>query len=142
MERGVEMEPQATAWFEVETGLVVTPIGFVSSDNNLIGASPDGMVCHPDDIAAPMIPLELKCPKPSTHIRWLLDGGVPKDHIAQCHFQMVLCESDYMWFSSYSPDIAPLIVKVKWSEYTDTMVKAIESYTKEYHRSVEMLEEL
>ena len=87
-----------------------------------------------------MIPLELKCPKPSTHIQWYLEGGVPKEHIAQVHFQMALCEAPYAYFCSYNPEVAPLILKVEWSEYTDLMVKGIEKYTEEFHAAVKIID--
>jgi putative phage-type endonuclease len=121
MERGINLEEEASNWFQVETGLDVEPIGFVEDEDGFVGASPDGIIRD-------NIPLELKCPKPSTHIQWLLDGCVPKEHIAQVHFQMALCEAPYAYFSSYNPEVAPLIVKVEWSDYTDTMVKAIKVY--------------
>ena len=142
MERGVNLEPQAKAWFEIETDLDVEEIGFVSDESGLVGASPDGMIKCYDGDKFPYVPLELKCPKPSTHIQYLLEGVMPKDHIAQVHFQMVLCGVKQAWFSSYSPDIAPLIVRVTWSDYTDTMVKAIEAYTAEYTRAIQTLGEM
>jgi len=140
MERGVDLEPEALAWFEVETDLVVHPVGFVSSDNELIGASPDGMIRIRDDEGLHDIPLELKCPKPSTHIQWFIDGGVPKEHIAQVHFQMALCEAPYAYFCSYNPEVAPLILKVDWSEYTDLMVNGIAKYTEEFHKSLAIID--
>jgi hypothetical protein len=132
MERGVEIEPEARAWFEVETGLEVIDIGFVASNDGYVGASPDGLIMD----GAYLIPLELKCPKPSTHIRWYLDGVVPKDHIAQVHFQMALCATPYAYFSSYHPELPPLIVKVDRSDYTMEMVAGIKNYIGEYQKAL------
>ena len=142
MERGVNLEPEALAWFEVETDLEVNPVGFVSSDNDLVGASPDGMIFDFTDRGGTdhWIPLELKCPKPSTHIQWFIDGVMPKEHIAQVHFQMALCNAPYAYFCSYNPEVAPLILKVEWSEYTDLMVKGIEQYTVEFYKSLAKIE--
>ena len=135
MERGVNLEPQALAWFEVETDLVVQEIGFVSSDDGLVGASPDGMVWSDDR----PVPLELKCPKPSTHLMYLIDGGMPKDHIAQVHFQIALCEAPFGYFCSYNPNVKPLILRIDRNEYTDLMVKGIASYKLEYLKAAETL---
>jgi len=140
MERGINLEEEAQSWFEVETDLVVKPVGFVTSDDDLIGASPDGMVLVSIDGELVNVPLELKCPKPSTHIKYLMDGGLPTDYIGQVHFQMALCESPYAYFASYNPNVRPLILKVEWSEYTDTMVKAIESYKKEFAEALVIVE--
>ena len=142
MERGVDLEPEALAWFEVETDLTVQNVGFVTSENNLIGASPDGVILDFMDRGGVehWIPLELKCPKPSTHIQWFLDEVVPKEHIAQVHFQMALCEAPYAYFCSYNPEVAPLILKIEWSEYTDLMVRGIERYTEEFHEALAVIE--
>jgi hypothetical protein len=130
MERGISLEEEAKNWFCVETGLDVVPVGFVEDEDGFVGASPDGLIYDFTDRGGTdhFIPLELKCPKPATHIQWLLDGCVPKEHIAQVHFQMALCEAPCAYFSSYNPNVEPLIVKVEWSDYTDTMVKAIKVY--------------
>jgi len=139
MERGINLEQQARNWFEVETNLDVEDIGFVSDEDDLVGASPDGMIEMHDDSQidfVPFVPLELKCPKPSTHIQWLLEGVVPKDHIAQVHFQIALCDAPYGYFCSYNPDVAPLIVKVERGEYTELMEKSIAQYKTEFVAAV------
>jgi hypothetical protein len=138
MERGVDLEPEALAWFEVETDLTVTQVGFVTSGNTdhigLFGASPDGIIHtkDEDDGRALTIPLELKCPKPSTHLSYLMEGDLPKEHIAQVHFQMVLCEAPYAYFASYNPNVRPLILKVEWNDYTETMMNMMVKYQDEY----------
>lgn len=137
MERGVNLEPQALAWFEVETDLTVEPIGFVSDESGLIGASPDGLIANYDgNSTAPYIPLELKCPKPSTHIQYLMEGVMPKEHIAQVHFQIVLCEAPYAYFASYSPDLRPLILRIDRDDFTKTMEDMIGKYKTEYAAAV------
>lgn len=128
MERGVNLEPEARGWFQVETGLLVHQCGFMEHSSGLAGFSPDGYVIEDDQV----IPVELKCPKPSNHIMWFLEGGenivLPKDHIGQCHFGMVVADAPHMYFESYTPNASPLIVKVEWSEYTDTMAKMLDNF--------------
>jgi hypothetical protein len=143
MERGIRLEEEALAWFEVETDLIVKPVGFVTSDNDLIGASPDGIIREVTDGGGneQWIPLELKCPKPSTHIRYVLDGELPKDYIGQVHFQIALCDAPYGYFASYNPNIRPLILRVDRNEYTETMAKAFSEYEKEYKAAIKNLED-
>ena len=138
MERGINLEQQARNWFEVETNLDVHDIGFVSDEDELVGASPDGLIHEFTDRGGNdhWIPLELKCPKPSTHIQWLLEGTVPKDHVAQVHFQMALCAAPYAYFSSYNPEVAPLIVKVERGDYTELMENSIAQYKTEFVAAV------
>ena len=53
---------------------------------------------------------------------------------------MALCEAPYAYFCSYNPEVAPLILKVEWSEYTDLMVKGIQQYTVEFYKSLAIIE--
>lgn len=138
MERGIALEEEALAWFEVETDLTVAPIGFVTSDSELIGASPDGIIWTLKDGG---IPLELKCPKPSTHIRYVLDGELPKEYIGQVHFQIALCDAPYGYFASYNPNVRPLILRVDRNGYTEMMAKALSEYEKEYLAAIKNLED-
>ena len=124
MERGVDLEPESRNWFQIEVGKKVTECGFMEHDSGLAGFSPDGYIMDGDQI----IPVELKTPKPSTHISWVLAGGLPKVHAAQCHMGLVIADAPYMWFQSYCPNAAPLLEKVEWSEYTDTMKTALDAF--------------
>ena len=139
MERGVNLEPQAKAWFEIETDLDVEEIGFVSDESGLVGASPDGIIQVPNGSCFMPIPLELKCPKPSTHIQYLLEGVMPKDHIAQVHFQIALCAAPYGYFCSYNPDVEPLILRIDRNDYTELMEKGIEAYKAEFTEAMKKI---
>lgn len=127
MERGVELEPEARNWFQVQTGLRVIECGFMEHDSGLAGFSPDGYVME-DGI---LIPVELKTPKPSTHIEWFLEDGLPAKHKPQCHFGLAISSAPYMYFESYCPNAEPVIVKVERDEYTETMESAIEDFISE-----------
>ena len=118
------MEKEALAWLQVETGFAIEPVGFIESDDGLFGASPDGLING--------YPAEIKCPKPSTHIQWLLEGGLPKDHIAQVHMQMAISEKDKCYFMSYTPDCRPLIIEAVWNDYTESLVHQMDKYRKEF----------
>jgi hypothetical protein len=130
MERGTDMEPEARRWFEVETGMDVdTEIGFIESEDGIFGFSPDGMVTLPDDLG--YAPLELKCPKPSTHIGWLLEGELPAEHRGQVHFGMAMTNAECGYFMSYCPGVEPLLVRVERDDYTETMVAQMRLFADE-----------
>jgi hypothetical protein len=130
MERGTDLEAEARLWFTVETHLDVEEVGFIEGNSGMMGASPDGLIKLP--LGEQRIPLELKVPKPSTHIGWLLKGGLPAEHKQQVHFTMVLMDAPYAYFQSYSPDLEPLIVKVERDDYTEQMRAAMEFYCGEF----------
>lgn len=124
MNRGIEMEAEARSWLEFETGWNVQQVGFVLSDNGWVGCSPDGLIYERDGIT----PLEIKCPKPSTHMGWLEAGVLPSEHRAQVHFQMAILNVDAAAFVSYCPPMKPLILAVEADDYTEAMEEAIDSY--------------
>jgi hypothetical protein len=130
MRRGIALEGEARRWFTVETGLEVAEVGFIESDGGLTGFSPDGLCDHP--MMASVIPVEIKVPKPSTHIGWLLEEDLPKEHKAQVHFGLAITDAPHAYFMSYSTHCAPLIIKVEADDYTETMVKAINNYAAEF----------
>lgn len=132
MTRGIETEEEALNWLEFETSYELSRPGFVMADGGLVG-------CSPDAVAAGIGPVEVKVPKPSTHILWLTDGTVPKEHVAQVHFQMCVMNTDDAIFMSYCPPLKPLIVEVEADDYTDKMANAIESYS---HTFQEMYNQL
>lgn len=94
---GSEFESFARAAYEVEIGVMVDTAGFILHPHfDFAGASPDGLIG--DDGG-----LEIKCPKTTTHIRWLLAGKVPEEHQAQMFWNMRCCERQWWDFQSYDP---------------------------------------
>jgi hypothetical protein len=117
MERGTELEPEARRCFEFDHGVEVREVGVII--NHGFGYSPDGLFDKlTPDLDLYMEGLEIKCPKPSTHVKWLLDGELPVEHKPQVHGAMVVGELDRMWFMSYCPRYKPLIVEVLPDGYT------------------------
>jgi hypothetical protein len=142
MERGRDLEDEARKWFTVETGLTVEQVGFVESDDGITGFSPDGLVMEEipqdipvDEVLFDHIPVEIKVPKPSTHIMYLLANELPKEHKPQVHFAMAITGADHAWFMSYSQFCDPLIIRVERDDYTEMMVKAIDKYIVEFQEA-------
>lgn len=129
MERGKELEGEARGWFQVETGLYVRQVGFIEHHTGLAGFSPDGMT----EENGILIPSEFKVPMPSTHIEWLREGGVPKDHLPQCHFALALTDAPYMRFMSYHPEAPCIVEVVERNKLTETMVACLDDFYEEFN---------
>jgi hypothetical protein len=72
MARGKAMEPDAAADYEFQEDAITKVVGFVTTDDGLIGASPDRLVL---DAAGNVIGgLEIKCPAPQTLIGYWANG--------------------------------------------------------------------
>lgn len=117
VDRGILMEEEARNWYEFDQDVEVDLIGLVRGEGNL-AFSPDGFVG-----GAGMV--EFKCPKPSTHIKYLMDGGLPDEYKAQVHGGLVVCEREWCDFVSYCPGIKPLVVRVEPDEFTEQVAEVL-----------------
>jgi putative phage-type endonuclease len=101
MARGTELEPLARAAYEVLFDKVVEKVGFVVHPTMpFAGCSPDGLLLgEPGGI-------QIKCPKTTTHLKWMQKNTCPEEYIAQCYWEMC-CNPDREWweFCSYAPDL-------------------------------------
>lgn len=97
MEYGTETEPQARAFYELETGLEVVECGFVQhTPIEGSGASPDGLV---GDLGL----VEIKCPQPAKHIKNLMGGNIDKGYALQMQWQMECTGREWCDFVSFNP---------------------------------------
>lgn len=99
MERGNQLEPQARAAYEFLTGNDVIQVGgvYLNEDREVM-VSPDGLI--------PSLKkgLEIKCPKMSTHIQYIINGGVPSEYIIQVQANLWVTGYKTWDFVSYCPE--------------------------------------
>jgi putative phage-type endonuclease len=137
MKRGTGLEDEARKWLAVELDCPMHQIGLIT-EGDYLSASPDAVTATPKT-GKTIIPVEIKCPKPSTHIGWILDGGLPKEHRAQVHFQLALTGAPFGYFMSYHPELPPIMIKVERDEYTGEMIKAMDAFVKEMKAAKEQI---
>lgn len=101
VQRGKELEPEAAQMYEFELGVNVSPVGFITTDDGRVGASPDLLV---DDQPGAV---ELKCPLPHTHMAYLLDGFELK-YLVQVQGQMMVGDLEWVDRYSYHPSLPPV----------------------------------
>ena len=124
MKRGTELEPFAREEYEFITGNNVEQIGF-AKDNN-VGCSPDGFIGKDGG-------LEIKCPKPSTHIETVISDVIPTKHRPQMQGCMMVTGRKWWDFCSYCPDIS--------DEYQYIFIKRMardELYIKELRHEINL----
>jgi len=122
MARGTELEPEARAWYEFERDVKVLNGGFFEY-NDWIGASPDGLVGEGGL-------LEIKCPKYSTLMNYLMNKELPKNYYYQVHGQMLATDRKWCDFIAYHPKLPRLVLRVERNkdidkEILDKLFKAI-----------------
>lgn len=106
MEQGSILEETARPWLALELGCPIDEAAFVTTDDRLCGASPDGMVRGSN------IGVEIKCPEPTNHVRWVVEGVVPPEHLLQCLGGMYVTGADEWVFCSYRRLFPNLVVRV------------------------------
>lgn len=114
MRRGTELEPEARAAYESTTGHMVIQTGFLALDGMLCGASLDGHIGDFDGI------VELKVPRPATHLKYLRGGVLPDEHKYQIVHNLYVSGAAFCDFVSYAPAFPPALrlfrVRVERSE--------------------------
>jgi len=95
MQRGIDKEQDALTAYEIQTGQMVMPCGFVAHDTLMAGCSPDGEIDHYTGI------LELKCPKSATHLAYLRSREVPKEYLWQIRHSLWITGAQWCDFASF-----------------------------------------
>lgn len=108
IERGKMLEPEAAKLYEFEQEAETAKVGFITTDDGLIGASPDRLV---GDVGL----LEIKCPAPQTHIGYMIDG-IDKDYKPQVQGQLMVAEREWSDFFSYNPEMPPVRIRTPRDE--------------------------
>jgi len=125
MQRGNDLEPMARATYEFVKDCKVDEVGFCLSDSKLVGVSPDGLIGEDGG-------LEIKCPKETTHISYLVKGELPSIYKPQVQGSMWITGRKWWDFMSYHPDLPPLIIRIpRDEEYISKMEDGITRFSKE-----------
>ena len=99
MQFGTETEPLARSAYEAETGFSVDEVGFCQHPSiERAGASPDGFVGKNSLV-------EIKVPKVSTHLSYLIADVVPAAYKNQMMWQLAVTGRDWCDFVSFRPDL-------------------------------------
>ena len=123
MLRGTELEDGAIAAYEMVTGCETDRGGFVTTDDGMIGCSPDRL-CGKDGI------LEMKVPAPNTHVSYLLSSeDFRQEKRCQIQGELYVCEREWVDLVSYHPEMPPVIVRCKRDDaYIKTLSTALSEF--------------
>lgn len=135
MEQGTIREDEARAWYELDRDVTIEQVGFILTDDEKMGCSPDGLL--PDS------GIEIKCPEPHTHVRWLLDGKLPTDHAAQVYGGMFVTGLPRWWFMSYCRGFPPLVLTVESDpEVMKAIGEVVADFNAQFQKALQTVEEL
>jgi hypothetical protein len=126
-EQGEVREEEAIPWLALEKEWKIREGGFIESDDGLSGCSPDGLVG--DDLG-----IECKSPEPVNHVRWLVEGVLPKSHAVQVHTSMYVTGFPRWLFYSYNRGFPAFILEVRRDE---AIISKIDEAVKRFHEQLE-----
>lgn len=136
MNQGNLLEAEAIPWLSFTQNIKVDRVGFITTDDESMGCSPDGLIGEDGG-------LEVKCPLAQTHIRYLLDGQVPKQYLAQVHGSMYVTGRKWWLFMSYSRQFPKLIVRVERDEAIQAKIhEAVCAFNRSFDEKLARIQEL
>ncbi len=133
MQKGIENEAEAVAYYELTQGVDVQTVGFCLHDSKRFGASPDRLVGSEGL-------LEIKCPLPHTHVGYLLEENLLADYFQQVQGQLFVTGRKWCDLMSYSRGLKPLIIRVQRDEaFILKLQSALETFCNELEKTVEKI---
>lgn len=131
MERGNQLEPQARAAYEFLTGNDVIQVGgvYLNEDREVM-VSPDGLIPNLKK------GLEIKCPKMSTHIRYLLEGGVPAEYVIQVQANLWVTGYETWDFVSYCPEYQKQTLYLFTAARDEKLIKAFDEHIPQFVKTL------
>lgn len=137
MEHGMEWEPVARSEYEMRQGVNVAQIGFVYHPTiKWAGCSPDGLVGEGGLI-------EIKCPKPETHLEYLLEDKVPDPYLPQMLWQLACTGRQWNDFVSYHPDMPEdlqlFVKRLPRNEEAEAVIRGMEAEAEQFLSEVQAM---
>jgi putative phage-type endonuclease len=134
MDRGLEMEDQARAMYEILTGNDVETVGICYyDDRKTIACSPDGLVGK-DGL------LEIKCPSSAVHVSYLLEGVLPTEYFQQVQGQLFVTGRKWCDFFSFYPNLPPFLLRVESDkEFIKKLQVELEVFVKQLSEVIEKI---
>ena len=144
MQRGIDLEPMARAWYEVKYNTFVDQVAIV------LHPTIDGAQCSPDGVVeATNSLIEIKIPNPENHLDNILTGGKQlEQYYDQVQWQLAcMPEKEFCDLISFDPDMPDHLqgfVKriYRDDEYINNMQNAVIAFLSEIETIVNNLKEI
>ncbi|WIC40268.1 Cas4 family exonuclease [Gordonia phage Holliday] len=143
MYRGIECEPIARSLYAAKESVAVSEVGFMVRDDwgPKLGYSPDGLVDE-DGL------IEVKCPRPKSHMNTIIANQVPVEHMPQLQAGLLVSGRKWIDFVSFCAGM-PLFIRrvypnIEWQRIIVEAVRRFEDNAIElariYHENAAGLE--
>lgn len=133
--QGAEFEIEARRWVSLNTEAKIRNVGFIEHDDGRCGCSPDALIGDEGG-------LELKCPEPTNHVRYLIDGILPDDYAPQVHMSLYVTGRKWWRFVSYRREFPKFVLTVQRDEkIIATIAEALAGFYKRFDEAMAKLKE-
>ncbi len=116
-DQGQLLELDARRWYRFAFDEPLKDAGFIEHDDGRSGCSPDAIIGDNSG-------LEIKAPRNTNHVRYLLDGVLPNDYKVQVHFSMYVTGFKSWRFVSYNSKLPKFVLTVERDEEICAQIQA------------------
>lgn len=114
MNRGRHLQPEATAYYEMQRDLTTDPGGICVTDDGLASCSPDALVYEVGADAAMVGGVEIKCPGMQRHMDLILgESETLSKYMAQVQGSLWITGLPWWDFLSYHPGLPPVLRRIE-----------------------------
>ena len=136
IEQGTILEEEARPWLAMELDCDIERVGLITREDGRCGCSPDGIISN-------NVGVEIKCPKASTHAKYLLNGELPKEYAAQVHVSMYVTGFAKWFFVSYHRKMPKLVLLVERDEAIQERIhEAVTKFISEMDAALEKIQKI
>jgi hypothetical protein len=148
-EQGQLLEDEAVPWYALEYDKQVKQVGFITTDDGRFGCSPDGLIAASSgnyegaaihNGAGYDCGLEIKSPAAHTHVKYLVNGCLPKEYACQVMGSMFATGFEKWLFVSYRRGFPALVLEIYRDEKAMSMIRAaINQFHADFDRAMERI---
>ncbi len=150
LEQGMIIEEEARPWYALEYDKHVHQVGFITTDDGRFGCSPDGLILPEQtsilhlfetfDPSDECLGLEIKSPAAHTHVKYLVNGVLPKEYVAQVYGSMFATGFKKWIFVSYRRGFPALVLEIYRDEKAmSAIASAIDSFHCDFDRAMQRI---
>ncbi len=134
LEQGMIVEEEARPWYALEYDKKIKEVGFITTDDEKFGCSPDGLILN-DECG-----LEIKSPAAHTHVKYLVNGALPKEYACQVMGSIFVTGFKKWIFVSYRRGFPALVLEIYRDEKAMSMIRAaINQFHADFDRAMERI---
>ncbi len=137
LEQGMIVEEEARPWYALEYDKRIKQVGFITTDDGRFGCSPDGLI---EGEEGEDCGLEIKSPAAHTHVKYLVNGALPKEYACQVMGSMFATGFQKWIFVSYRRGFPALVLEIHRDEKAMSMIRAaINQFHGDFERAMERI---